>query len=186
MKDTNVFYEKVFSKKVVHKGKAVSFRVDEVLLANGKKAIREFMVHPGAVAVLALTEKNEFVMVRQYRYPVGKITYEIPAGKLQNKNDAFLKRAKAELKEETGYSASKFTYMLDFWPTPAFSDEVLRIYLATGLKKGISKPDEDEFLDVFHIKDTDALDMVLSGEIKDSKTVIAVLYYFLKIKRSSL
>ncbi len=123
-------------------------------------------------------------MVRQYRYPVGDITYEIPAGKLHHKNDSYLKRAEAELKEETGYSASKFIHMIDFWPTPAFSNEGLRIYLATGLKKGKSKPDKDEFLDVFHIKDNDALRMILSGRIKDSKTVIAVFYYFLKIKSS--
>lgn len=176
------FEEKTIKKVTIYKGKVISFRTDKVKLPNNDTAIREFMDHPGAVAVLALTDKNEIVLVKQYRYPVGNTTYEIPAGKLHYKGENFLKRAKAELKEETGYSASKFTHLLDFWPTPAFSNEILRIYLATGLKKGKSNPDDDEFLDVFHIKDIKVLKMIHEGKIKDSKTIIAVLYYFLKIK----
>lgn len=178
-----MFLEKRLKRKEIYRGKAVSFRVDEVELPNGKKAAREFMVHPGAVAVLPVIGSDSFVFVKQYRYPVGEVTFEIPAGKLNFKGDSFIKRARAELKEETGYTASKFVHLIDFWPTPAFSTELLRIYLALGLKKGKVSPDDDEFLDVVIIKESQALEMIKSGKIKDSKTIIAILYYFLNIKR---
>lgn len=175
--------EKRFKKEILYKGKAISFRVDEVILPNNKKATREFMDHPGAVAVLAITNDNKIVFVKQYRYPVGEVTFEIPAGKLHNKKDDFLKRAKAELKEETGYSAAKFFHLVDFWPTPAFSNELLRIYLATNLQKGSSSPDEDEFLDVVFLEEKEAVEMIKNGKIKDSKTIIAILYYMLFVKK---
>lgn len=168
--------EKVYTKKTIYKGKAISFRVDEVILPNKKIATREFMDHPGAVGILAV-ENDSFVFVRQCRYPVGKITYEIPAGKLYNKKDDFLKRAKVELKEETGYSAKKWCFLLDFWPTPAFSNEVLKIYLAEDLIKGKNEPDDDEFVNIEKINIKKAVRMIESGEIKDSKTIIAILYY---------
>ncbi|MCX7905191.1 MAG: NUDIX hydrolase, partial [Elusimicrobiales bacterium] len=88
------------------------------------------MDHPGAVAVVAIDKDEKLVFVKQYRHPVGEVTFEIPAGKLVSKKDKHLKRAKAELLEETGYSAKKFKHLLDFWPTPAFSNEKLRIYIA--------------------------------------------------------
>ncbi|MEF3280805.1 MAG: NUDIX hydrolase [Elusimicrobiota bacterium] len=177
--------EKNYREKRIYKGKAISFMVDTVILPNGKKATREFMDHPGAVAVLAVNKKNEIIFVQQYRYPVNKITYEIPAGKLNFKGDNFLKRARAELMEETGYTARRLNHLIDFWPTPAFSNEILRIYIARDLKKGAASPDEDEFLNVKKIKDVDALKMIKKGDIKDSKTIIAVFYYFLFVKKVS-
>jgi len=175
--------EKVYKEKNIYKGKAISFRVDSVVLPNNKIAVREFIDHPGAVAVLPVDGDGNIIFVTQYRYPIKKITYEIPAGKLNYKKDNYLKRAKAELKEETGYIARKMTYLIDFWPTPAFSNEILKIYLATDLISGKSKPDDDEFLNVVKINDSKALEMVNKGIIKDSKTVISILYYFLNIKK---
>jgi len=175
--------EKVYKEKNIYKGKAISFRVDSVVLPNNKIAVREFIDHPGAVAVLPVDEDGNIIFVTQYRYPIKKITYEIPAGKLNYKKDNYLKRAKAELKEETGYIARKMTYLIDFWPTPAFSNEILKIYLATDLISGKSKPDDDEFLNVVKISDSKALEMVNKGIIKDSKTIISILYYFLNIKK---
>jgi len=175
--------EKVYKEKNIYKGKAISFRVDSVVLPNNKIAVREFIDHPGAVAVLPVDGDGNIIFVTQYRYPIKKITYEIPAGKLNYKKDNYLKRAKAELKEETGYIARKMTYLIDFWPTPAFSNEILKIYLATDLISGKSKPDDDEFLNVVKISDSKALEMVNKGIIKDSKTIISILYYFLNIKK---
>ncbi|MCX7641327.1 MAG: NUDIX hydrolase [Elusimicrobiales bacterium] len=180
-----LFEEKVF-KRTIYKGKAVSFCVDKVKLPNNKSVTREYMNHPGAVAVIAVEKSRKLVFVKQYRYPVGEITFEIPAGKLNSNKDNFLKRAKAELLEETGYKAKKFKHLLDFWPTPAFSNEKLRIYIAWELEKGKPSPDEDEFLDVVLIKDSEALKMIKTGKIKDSKTIIAILYYYLLCKRGKL
>ena len=171
------FREKRISRNVLYHGKAISFCVDEILLPNKKKATREYMDHPGASAVLAI-HNGKFIMVRQYRYPVKETTYEIPAGKLHYKDDDFLLRAKEELKEETGYTAKKFTHLVTFWPTPTFSNEVLKIYLAEGLSKGKNRCDEDEFLSVVEVPIKKALDMIKKSVIKDSKTIIAILYYF--------
>jgi ADP-ribose pyrophosphatase len=174
--------ERMLKSNILYKGKAISFKLDEVKLPNRKKAIREYMDHPGASAILCV-EKGKFIMVKQYRYPVGKTTYEIPAGKLHSKDDDFLLRAKEELKEETGYIAKKFTHLATFWPTPAFSNEVLKIYLAEGLSKGKSNCDDDEFLDVVKVPIKKAVDMIKKSIIKDSKTIIAILYYLFVFKR---
>ncbi len=174
--------EKEYKKNTIYTGKAISFRVDEVILPSNKIATREFMDHPGAVAVLPV-EKENIIFVKQYRYPVNEVTYEIPAGKLNFKGDNFEERAKKELEEETGYIAEKLIHLIDFWPTPAFSNEVLKIYLAKDLKKGKKNPDEDEFLNVVKISESKAFEMVKNGKIKDSKTLIAILYYFLLIKK---
>ncbi|NLH39373.1 MAG: NUDIX hydrolase [Elusimicrobia bacterium] len=179
----NNLIEKKYKEKTIYKGKAISFRVDTIVLPNCKKATREFIDHHGAVALLAVDDEENFIFVRQYRYPVKEVTYEIPAGKLNYKGDNFLKRAKAELEEETGYKAKSIRHMIDFWPTPTFSNELLKIYLATGLVEGKSHPDEDEFLNVIKIKSTKAIDMIKSGVIKDAKTIIAILYYFNFIRR---
>lgn len=177
------FLEKRLKKNLVYEGKSVNFRVDDIQLPNSKRAVREFMDHPGAVAVLPVDQDGRLVFVSQYRYPVGKETLEVPAGKLNGKNDDLLLRVRAELREETGYTAAKIEHLLDFWPTPAFSNEILRIYLATGLKPGKKQPDEDEFLATRKLRPEEALRMVRKGRIKDSKTIIALFYYELFIKQ---
>ena len=166
-------YRKIFS------GGAVNFRADIIRLPDGKTATREFMDHPGAVAVLPVLENGDIVLVRQYRYPVGSATLEIPAGKLHSKKDPLTARARAELREETGYTAARLEKLLDFWPTPAFSNELLHIYLATGLKPGAAAPDGDEFITVEMMPFKKAVRLVRTGKIKDAKTVIALQAYSL-------
>ncbi|MEW5951879.1 MAG: NUDIX hydrolase [Elusimicrobiota bacterium] len=175
----SIFLEKTFKKIKIYEGKSVNFRADKVILPDGKKAQREFIEHPGAVAVLPINSKGEIIFVRQFRYPVFEETLEIPAGKLHSKKDNPLIRAKEELKEETGFSAKRISHLLDFWPTPAFSDEVLRIYAAYGLNAGKNSPDEDEFISWEAVSPKKALSFIKKGKIKDSKTIIALYHYFL-------
>jgi ADP-ribose pyrophosphatase len=166
--------EKPFKKKTIWHGRAINFRVDTVKLPNGKKATREFIDHPGAVAIVPFLDKNHVVMVRQYRHPVGEVTLELPAGKL-DKGESLMKCLKRELQEETGYTARKITPLISYWPTPAFANEVLHLYLAENLKPGKMNTDEDEFLQCVVVPFEKALKMVKRGEIRDSKTVIGLL-----------
>jgi ADP-ribose pyrophosphatase len=167
------FREDFVSRRRVYAGKAVGFVVDTVRLPDGKTATREFMDHPGAVAALPLADPRTVVLVEQYRHPVGETTLEIPAGKL-DAGEKPLVCVKRELREETGYTAARIRPFLAFWPTAAFSNELIHIYLAEGLKAGRSSPDEDEFLRVVHMPLDEALRLVWNGRIRDSKTVIAL------------
>ena len=166
--------ETYVSKKVVWRGRAVDFRVDTVRLPNKKLATREYLDHPGAVGVIPFLDKDHVVMVRQYRHPVGEVTLELPAGKL-DKGESPLSCVKRELHEETGYTAKKIRPLVQYWPTPAFANEVLHLYVATGLTAGKMHTDEDEFLRCVVVPFKKAVKMALSGEIMDSKTIIALL-----------
>ncbi len=174
--------EKRILKKTLYTGAAVNFCADRVKLPNGKPALREYLDHPGAVAVLGIIDSTRVIMVRQYRYPVGEITWEIPAGKLLHKKDSPLKRARQELLEETGYSARALSHLITYWPCPTFSNEVLHIYLAANPGAGVPCPDEDEFLERALIPLSRVYAWVTNGKIKDSKTVIALLAYRLRNK----
>lgn len=173
MKDSGLI-EKFVSRKTVWKGRAVNFVVDTVRLPNGKKATREFLDHPGAVGVVPFLDRQTVVMVRQYRHPVSEVTLELPAGKL-DPGESILTCVKRELREETGYTARKIQPLLRYWPTPAFADEVLHLYVAEGLKKGVMNTDEDEFLECVTMPFRKAVDLVRRGKIKDSKTVVGLL-----------
>jgi ADP-ribose pyrophosphatase len=172
--------EKFHSKKLLFSG-TVKFRADTVTLPNGKKATREFMAHPGAVAVLPVLPDGSVIFVRQYRYPVGAVTLEVPAGKLHSKTDSPLARAHAELKEETGYTARAIKPLITFWPSTAFSDETLYIYTATGLRGGTPDPDDDEFLRLEILPFEKAWAMLRDGKIKDAKTIIALQAWKIKL-----
>ena len=130
--------EKKVSQKKIYDG-IISFYEDQVKLINGQKASRVYTKHPGASAVVPITKESKIIFVEQYRYPVNRITLEIPAGKLKPKQTP-LACAKAELAEETGFSAKKWQKMLSFNPSTAFSTEILHIYLAKDLKKGKQQP----------------------------------------------
>lgn len=174
--------ERFVSKKTIWRGRAVDFRVDTVKLPNGKKATREFLDHPGAVGVVPFVDDRTVAMVRQYRHPVGEVTLELPAGKL-DKGENPLACVKRELAEETGYKAGKISRLIQYWPTPAFANEMLHLYVATDLKPGKMNTDDDEFLQCVKVPFKKALAMALSGEIKDSKTIIGLLACAVQRKR---
>ena len=167
--------ERKIKSKKIYKG-VIGFNVDTVKLINGKTASREYTVHPGASAVLPLTDDGCIIFVEQYRYPVKTVTLELPAGKLK-KGQTPLACAKAELAEETGYRAKSIKKLLDFNPSCAFSDEILHIFTATGLTQGKTNPDDDEFVNTKKIPVEKAFELVKQGKIRDSKTIIGLLYY---------
>ncbi|MBQ2933879.1 MAG: NUDIX hydrolase [Clostridia bacterium] len=167
--------EKQLSFDYKFKGRIINLRQDTVTLPNGNTATREVVEHPGGVCVAALTDDNELLFVRQWRYPYMEETLEIPAGKRDRQDEDPLECGKRELREETGVTAAKYIDLHPLYPTPGYINEVIYCYLATGLTFGETDPDEDEFLDVLRIPLERAVEMVLSGEIKDAKTQIAVL-----------
>ncbi len=166
--------ETFVSKKTVWRGRAVNFDVDTVRLPNGKLATREYMSHPGAVGVVPFLDEDTVVLVRQYRHPVGEVTLELPAGKLDPR-ESILSCIKRELAEETGYTASRIKPLIQYWPTPAFADEVLHLFVATGLKAGRMNADDDEFIETVIMPFKKAVELVRRGKIRDSKTVIGLL-----------
>jgi 8-oxo-dGTP pyrophosphatase MutT (NUDIX family) len=130
--------------------------------------------HPGAVAVVALTEEGQICLVRQYRTALGRVTVEIPAGKLAPGEDP-LACAERELKEETGFTAQKMAYLTTIATSAGFADELIHIYMATGLKLAESSPDADEFINVDLVDVGELVDAVLDGRIEDAKTVVGAL-----------
>ncbi len=167
--------EKQLSFDYKFKGRIISLRQDTALLPNGNTATREVVEHPGGVCVAALTDNDELLFVRQWRYPYMEETLEIPAGKRDRQDEAPLLCGKRELLEETGAVAQNYVDLGPLYPSPGYVNEVIYSYLATNLTFGEQNPDEDEFLDVLRIPLGKAVEMVLSGEIKDAKTQIAVL-----------
>ncbi|MGI6279667.1 MAG: NUDIX domain-containing protein [Acutalibacteraceae bacterium] len=159
----------------IYKGRIINLRKDEALLPNGHTAVREVIEHPGGVCVAALSDKNEILMVRQFRYPYGEVVLEIPTGKMDIGGESPLECGKRELLEEAGAVAENFFELGKLYPSPGYCGEIIWMYGATGLTLGQNRPDEDEFLTLEKIPLDDAVQMILSGEIKDAKTQAAVL-----------
>jgi ADP-ribose pyrophosphatase len=168
------FFEKQISTETVYKGKIVNIRNDVAELHNGARVLREVVEHPGGVAIVPVTEKGEVLMVRQYRYPMGEELLEIPAGKLETCED-HRDCAVRELSEETGCSAGELTYLGPIYTSPGFSCEILYIYLATRLTRGEAHPDENEFLDVEAVPLSALVGMIMSGDVRDAKTIVGIL-----------
>ena len=174
--------EKTIREKTLYEGKVINLKLLDNELEDGSVALREIVEHPGGVCVIGIDENKDVLMVRQYRVPFGKMLLEAPAGKL-DKNEDILSAAKREFTEETGYIAKKLTYMGEFYPSVGFLTEKIHIYIGEDLEKRVQKLDDDEFLDVEKYNIDVLYDMVLKNEIKDAKTVIAIMllkHYFLK------
>lgn len=178
----NLTEEKI-SGEEIFKGRVVHLFRDTVRLPNGKLTTREVMRHPGAVAIVPITDEGEVLMVRQYRYPFGRVLLEVPAGKLDPGEDCEV-CARRELSEETGAEAEELTYIGEYYPSVAILDENIRMYIAKGLTYKQAHTDDDEFLQLERIPLKTLVDQVLSGEITDGKTQVALLkaYYLLFLK----
>lgn len=167
-------YEKRVNTRTVFKGKILTVFFDKVELPNGKISTREKVGHPGAVAVVPLTEKNEIILVKQYRYPVEEILIEIPAGKL-DKGEPSQECAKRELYEEAGVVGGELTLLATIYTTPGFCNEKMDIFLSRGFKEVKNNPDHDEFLHIIRIKLNECIRMIRDGTITDAKTIIGIM-----------
>jgi len=165
--------EKTVSSEFPFTGHLIRVRADEVILPNGRKTLREIVVHPGAVAVVAVAD-GKVLVERQYRHAAGKVLWEVPAGTLKI-GESPKECAERELLEETGYEAESMEELAYFYVAPGYSTEVMHIFLATGLRKKGASLEEDETIEVKVIPIKEALDMVRSNEIEDAKTIIALL-----------
>ena len=170
-------YEPTVETKEIFQGKMISLQVETVQLPNGKLTTREVVRHPGAVAVLAITQDNHILFVKQYRKAIDRVSLEIPAGKLEKGEEPSL-AAQRELEEETGFKAKSWKHLHSFFTSPGFADEVMHVYVATDLVSGTSNLDEDEFLDVITADQTQVISWLQSGQIVDAKT-IGPLYWWL-------
>ena len=166
--------EHVVSEDVAWEGKIFSVDRLNVTLPDGRMAVRDVVRHRGAVAIVALTDDGRICLVRQYRTALGRVTVEIPAGKLDPGEDP-LDCARRELAEETGMTAKRMAYLTTIASSDGFCDEMIHIYMATGITFGKSDPDADEFLNVDLVELPELVDTVLDGRIEDAKTVVGAL-----------
>lgn len=173
-RDKNLI-EKKISGENIFDGVLLHVRRDEVELPNGHKSVREWIKHPGASSVIPLLPDNQIILVRQFRYPVNQVTLEVPAGKLDAPGEDPVECAKRELSEETGYTAGKIWKLTTIATTVGFSDEIIHLYAATDLKSGKQHTDEDEFINTVKVPLTAAIELVETGKIVDSKSIISIL-----------
>ena len=169
-----VLEEKTISSDRVYTGKVITLKVDTVEIPGQGYQKRELVEVGGAVGIVAITDDNKVVLVKQFRKPIEKPIFEIPAGKLE-KNEIPKECAERELKEETGYSAKNIKLIHKFFTSAGFSNEIMFVYLATGLTPGENNLDADEFLDVYEIELEEAYNMVLKNDVEDAKTSIGLL-----------
>ncbi len=169
LRETQLSSREIFDGRILHVFE------DTVRLPNGAAASREYLRHIGAVCVIPVLEDGSVLVERQYRYPVAQVLTEIPAGKLDTKDEDHLLAAQRELREETGATAERWTSLGLFYPACAYSDEAIEMYLAQGLHFGERHLDADEFLNVARVPLTELVEAVMAGRIPDAKTQIAIL-----------
>ncbi|MCC8073928.1 MAG: HAD hydrolase-like protein [Clostridiales bacterium] len=167
------FYEQTEDVQGIFSGRIISVHNDTVMMVDGTTAEREVVDHPGGVGIVGLTENNEILLVRQFRYPYKETIYEIPAGKLEKGEDP-KEAGLREFSEECGATAQTFESLGEIYPTPGYCSEIIRLYYATGLTFGEQNLDCDEFLDVTKMPINECVTRIMNGEIKDAKTICAV------------
>lgn len=173
----NKFEEKTIHSEKIFDGKVISLKVDDVTLPNGETSKREIINHPGAVAIIAITDNNKLLVVEQYRKALERSIIEIPAGKLE-KGEEPIVTARRELEEETGYTTDSLEFVQAFATSPGFADEIIHVFLARNLKK-LQTPvqmDEDEFVELMEVSLEEAQAMMADERIYDAKTAFAVLW----------
>jgi ADP-ribose pyrophosphatase len=174
--------EQFVSGEEVFRGGFLRLRRDVVRLPDGSRAVREYVRHPGAVGIVALTAEGHVILERQHRYPLGRDFVEIPAGKLEP-DEAHLDTARRELLEETGYAAAEWTRLGLIHNAIGYSDEGIELWLATGLEKREARLDAGEFLEVLTLPFEAALAMAADGRLSDVKTIIGLFWTDLRHRR---
>lgn len=171
------FEEKTITSDFKYKGRVITLQVDEVLLPNGKTSNREIVKHPGAVAVMAITEDKKIILVEQYRKALERSIVEIPAGKIEP-GELPEVTARRELEEETGYTTKKLKYIQSFATSPGFADEIIHLYFAENIEKMTEKADldEDEFVELLYVSIQEMELLIKNMQIYDAKTAFAYLW----------
>ncbi len=175
MDNIKKFEETQKSSDLIFDGKVLHLYRDEIYLPDGREAFREYCRHIGAVCVVPITDEGEVICVRQYRYPLADVVLEIPAGKLDAKDEDPTEAVLRELREETGASCKKLTYMGKYFSSPAILDECIYMYMAEGLEFGDTDFDDDEFIESARIPLDELVAMIMRGEVIDGKTQAAVM-----------
>lgn len=170
--------EKKINSEVIYDGKILTLVKDKVLCPNNEEAYREIVRHNGGAAILVVNDKNEVLLIKQFRYAYDEIIYEIPAGKLESNEDPY-SAAMRELEEETGYKAKELISLGVIYPTCGYSSEKIHLYLAKGLSLGKVHLDDDEFIEPMFIPMDKVKKMIINNEIKDAKTICAISNYLL-------
>lgn len=166
--------EKTFEEKRIFSGNLLKLNADRVVLSNGIKTFREYVSHPGAVAAIPFLSASEIILIKQYRYAAGETLLEIPAGTIE-KNESPEETVMRELQEEIKYKPGKIEKLTSVYLSPGYSSEKIHIFKATDLKECGLEAEEDEKIEIVKIKIDEVISKIDSGEIKDGKTVIAIL-----------
>lgn len=183
MKSKKDLTEKTLHSEVTYQGHWLKVQRDKVLLPNGGKSIREYVLHPGAALILPVLDDGRLVMVEQYRHPLKKVFLEFPAGKV-NPGETSLQTAHRELKEEVGAVSRSMQLLTRIHPVIGYSDEFIDLYLAEGLTFTEAEPDEGEFLNVKEFSYDEVFEWLKDGKITDVKTSLALFWYEKKLKES--
>ena len=173
--DDEQLIETQLSSEEIFSGCLLKVKVDRVLLPDGTQSIREHIVHPGAVVMLAALDNGKLLFERQFRYPVGQVFLELPAGKIDT-NEHPLDTARRELREETGYKAKNWVHLGSMHPCIGYSNERIEYFLARELSYIGNAPEQGEFLEVIELSLADALLAVRDGEITDGKTITGLFW----------
>lgn len=179
MKNDDLLKEKQISSEEIYKGKIIDVYKDKVVCPNGHISTRELIRHCKASCVLAITNDNKVLIERQYRYPYDEVIYEFPAGKC-DKNENPKDTALRELEEETGYRANDITYLGKMYPSCAYTDEIIYLYMCKDLVKTHQHLDENEALEIIKLDFDDIKKLVSNGELVDAKSLCALTYYLIK------
>ncbi len=176
--------EELIKREYLYQGRILNVRLDTVRLPSGHETVREVIEHPGAVVIVAVDDADNVLLVKQYRYAIGREMLELPAGTLE-KNELPEHAAPRELKEETGYTAQSWERLTSFFSSPGILTEEMHIYLARDLSEGQSEPEGDEDLQLRRIPLREAVAMVAHGEIMDGKSIAGLLLVGQKLNKMS-